>query len=87
MVAVLGAGLSFVSTSSSFVGGKAHSQAVYIFHGWGAEVCGQLSSYMCGGSCGSLMCGVATVSSWYRDGVSSYAAPTSGCEEGMEKGG
>ena len=51
VVAVLGAGLSFASASSSFVGGRAHSWVVYIFHGWGAEVCGQWSSYMCEGSC------------------------------------
>ena len=60
---------------------------VCVLHGWGAEVCGWWWLYVCGGGRGSSMCGVAAVSSWYRDGVSLYMAPTSGCEEGMENGG
>ena len=85
-VAVLGVGLSFVGALSVFVAGGAHSWAVYVLHGWGAEVCGQwLHTHM--GSHGSVMCGVAAISSWCCDGVSSYVAPASGCEEGMEKGG
>ena len=36
---------------------------------------------------GRHTCVRAVVLSWYCDGVSSYVAPTSGCEEGMEKGG
>ena len=46
-VAVLGAGLSFVGTVSSFVGGGAHSQVVYVVHGWGPDVCGLWLSYTC----------------------------------------
>ena len=41
MVAVLGAGLSFV-------GGGACLWAVYIIHGWGPDVCGLWLLYMCG---------------------------------------
>ena len=40
MVAVLGAGLSFVDASSLFVGGGARLRAVYVLQGWRADVCG-----------------------------------------------
>ena len=48
VVAVLGAGLSFMGTASSFVGGGARPQVVYIVHGWGADVHGLWLSYMRG---------------------------------------
>ena len=40
MVGVLGAGLLFMGAVSSFMGGGARPQAVYIICGWGADVCG-----------------------------------------------
>ena len=40
VVAVLGAGLSFVGATLSFMGGGARSQAVYLVCGWGADVHG-----------------------------------------------
>ena len=87
-VAVLGAGLSFVDASSSFVSGGARSRVVYVLHGWGADVCGRWSLYTRGGGRGSSMCGVAAISSWRRPSVSSYyAAPASGCERGIGNGG
>ena len=47
VVAVLGAVLSFVGSMLSFVGGV-RSQAVYVIHGWGADVHGLWLSYMHG---------------------------------------
>ena len=44
MVAVPGAVLSFVGSASSFVGGV-RSQALYVIHGWGADVHGLWLSY------------------------------------------
>ena len=46
VVAVIGAGLSFV-------GGEAHLQVVYVIHGWGADVHGLWLSYTHGG--GAIM--------------------------------
>ena len=40
-------GLSFVGNTSSFIGGGAHLQEVYVAHGWGADVRAELS-YMHG---------------------------------------
>ena len=48
VVAVLGAGLLFVGAVSLFVGGGACLQAVYIIHGWGADVHGLWLLYMHG---------------------------------------
>ena len=39
-VAVLGAGLLFMGTALSFVGGGARLWVVYVICGWGADVCG-----------------------------------------------
>ena len=47
-VGVLGAGLSFMGTVSSFVGGGARLRVVYVIWGWGADVCGLWLSYTCG---------------------------------------
>ena len=86
-VAVLGVGLSFVGTSSVFVAGGAYSWAVYVLHGWGGVMFVGSGCHTHMGSHGSVMCGVAAISSWCCDCVSLYVAPASGCEEEMEKGG
>ena len=69
-------------------GRGARSRAVYVLHGRGADVLGRWSSYTRGGGRGPSKWGVAAASSWCHDGVSScYAAPASGCEREVEKGG
>ena len=45
VVGVLGAGLLFMGARSSFVGGGAHPQVVYVVCGWGGDVCGLWLSY------------------------------------------
>ena len=75
-VGVLGAGLSFMGTGSSFVGGRAHLWAVYVVHGWGADV------LRCHGV--SCCCRVALFV-WLPCRPVGNVAPVSGCEKGWRR--
>ena len=85
-VAVLGVCCLWAPCCHLWVVG-AHSQAVYIIHGWGADVHGWWSSYRHGGGRESSMCGWLL---FHHGVVMVHCHVTwplaSGCEKGMENG-